>query len=703
MTRNCITVMAILLAAGTAPAASSARRDMGQITTADLDLAPNEMLLLPAGREALSSFGEETLRYYIGDPNKKAGASGGVLFTAARFTPAFPCTLKAIYFGQMEASMDDYAFAFGQGYETIPGPVLDSGPYSGSGEQMFKRVDLAGQLVFLPGTDFWTCVRFTHETGKFPATMDAGPMVMDRGGFISTGGKWAQIKNLGQDANWIQGAIVTRGTQPAHDVGVVRITAPGPQAGPGSCHPEVQLANFGLNAETDVPLTCSIDSAGTEVYRDDAVFAGPLPSNGRATVTFSRAWQTISAENSYTVTIFSSLAEDLDRTNDTLSQTTTIMPRRTVATLDTGYCALSVTSFGAIGYDAPEDAGVGFQYPKGAASGLRYAALAVGNYDTYLVDRFYACPPGGAPDADFQTYDSLSSIFPPNGDQQFKGSYTDAGLPRPKELQVVQNSHQSSETDRDDFVVMAFDIRNHGLSPQNALYAGVFADFDIGATPEQNAVGTDLTRRLVYAKPGTGENPSLGIKILAPESYANLSAIDHARYVFPDSAMTDGMKFRFLDGTVVQRTSDRPYDWSVVASVGPFNLEIEGNQRFAVAFVGGTSVAQLQANADLAQTWYNTNTGLEQTPGTPAAAHRFDVTPNPLRNRATVSYFSAREGLLELRVYDAGGRLVEAKAANVKAGAGSLVWEPGNLARGVYFLDLCTPDDHGRMKALLLE
>ena len=702
MTRNSIAVMALMLAAGLASAAPSDRQAAGRITSAGLDLAPNETLLLPDSPETFPV--EETLRYYSGEPASKLGASGGMFIAGTRFTPAFPCTAKAVFFFQVDAALNSHVIIYGLGTDTTPGPVIDSAPYSGAGSETFKRVNLASPLFFKTGSEFWACVRFKHSPELHPASGDGGPMVPHRGGFVYEGSGWAQLSDFGIDRNWMLGVIVGRGVDPEHDVGAVRINVPGSHIDPGVLQPEVQLANFGLNAEANIPVTCTIDSAGTEVYRDDTVFAGPLAQGSRVTLTFSAPWHTGPADNVYNVNAFSSLATDLDPSNDTASQTTVIEGNKVVATLDTGYCALSVTSFGAIGYDAPEDAGVGFQYPKGAPSGLRYAALAVGNDPTSLADRFYGCPSDSQPDPDFETYDSLHAVFPPNGDQQYKGSYTDNGLARPRDLHVAQNCHQSTGTDNDDFVVMAFDIRNYGISPQNGMYAGVFADFDIGATPEENVVATDLTRRLVYSKPGTGnENPSLGVKILAPESYANLSAIDHALYVFPDSAMTDGMKLRFLDGTIVQRASDRPYDWSVVASVGPFNLDVGANQRFAVAFVGGTSATNLQDNADKAQAWYATHTGLEQTPDRTQAASRLALAPNPLRNRATVSYYAAREGLLQLRVYDAGGRMVDTKTVTVKAGNGSFVWEPGNLARGVYFLDVRAPENHSRTKALLLE
>ncbi|MEO0082116.1 MAG: T9SS type A sorting domain-containing protein [candidate division WOR-3 bacterium] len=711
-------VLCLILAVGLAPGALPGNREAGHQTTtpllsaANVKLAPNEVVLNPVVPVELEPYDnpDETLHYDRTPFNAIGLTNGGTFRGAVRFTPTYNCTLKAIIFYQRDASSDQYAFVFGEDTDTTPGAILDSMPYTGSGTLQWKRVNLTTPKVMKAGIDFWACIRITHTAGTFPLGVDSGPMIPNRSGFISTGGSWQQLYYVNPQLNysWNIRAIVARGVTLAHDVGATKILSPGQSINPGSYPCKARIVNFGMSAESNIPVTCWIDSAGTRVYNQTLTYAGPLNPGNRADVTFTPNWNTGPSGASYSVRMFTSLAGDLDPSNDTVRQTTGIMTGQPLMTHDTGYCKLSVTCFGSIGYDNPpaQDLGVGFCYPKTATSALFYSSFAVGNDVNYVADRHFSNPANGPVNDDLKPVDSLRNAVPPTSDQHYRGVYSDAGHPAPKGIQVVQNSHQmgtAGSPGYDDFVVIAFDIRNAGASAVNGVCAGVFADFDIGTAPTANIAGSDTVRRLVYMRQQSTANPTVGVKILAPTSFKNLSCIDHARYVYPDSAMTDGMKWRFMNGTVVQRTSNRAYDWSLIASVGPFDLGVGQSYRFAVAFVGGTDETQIRVNADSAQSWYDAHVGIGQNPGWSEAEHRFELVPNPFRRSTLVHYSTPSAGKLQLSVYDAGGRLVEERTMDVKAGAGSFRWQPGSLARGVYFLDIKTPDSASRVKALLLE
>ncbi|MBM3315000.1 hypothetical protein FJY71_04055, partial [candidate division WOR-3 bacterium] len=159
-----------------------------------------------------------------------------------------------------------------------------------------------------------------------------------------------------------------------------------------------------------------------------------------------------------------------------------IQPGAVVMEHDTGYCKLSVTALGSIGYDAPPslDLGMGFCYPKTSASQLYYASFLIGNSVSYVADRFYGQPPSGGPNTDFRIVDSLRRVLPPGaGDEHFRTVYNDAGHSSPKNLRVTQHSHQCAGAGYDDFVILAYDVANAGGSAVNGLYAGIFADFDV--------------------------------------------------------------------------------------------------------------------------------------------------------------------------------------------------------------------------------
>jgi hypothetical protein len=111
---------------------------------------------------------------------------------------------------------------------------------------------------------------------------------------------------------------------PGHDVGVTAIVAPPGNVNPGSLTPKARVMNFGANSETNVPVTCWIDSAGVRVYSASETLAGPLGPGLEADVTFAPAWTTGPVGAEYDVAMFTALGSDEDRHNDTLAATTVV-------------------------------------------------------------------------------------------------------------------------------------------------------------------------------------------------------------------------------------------------------------------------------------------------------------------------------------------------------------------------------------------
>lgn len=375
---------------------------------------------------------------------------------------------------------------------------------------------------------------------------------------------------------------------------------------------------------------------------------------------------------------------------------------------DTGYCKLTVSCIGAIGYDRPPglDAGAGFAYPKTGASQLFYASLALGDSTGYVADRYYGQPNSAGPNQDLVTLDSLLPVLPAEaGDEHFSCCYSDAGHPQTKGIEVVQSSYQTAMPGYDDFVVMTFDIKNNGDSAVSGLYAGVFADFDIGMA-SINICSTDASRRFAFMRQSSTPNPTVGVKLLFPYEAANLAAVENARYVYPDSGMTDNMKWRFLNGTLGQSSSHRAHDWAVCVSAGPFDLAVGESRLLAVAFVGGANAAVARAHADSAQSWYDRNVGLSEPesrtrPVTDARRMLPAVKPNPFRNRTDISFQLAQPGRVRVSVADVAGREVECLRDEIMpAGGHRLTWVGRGLARGVYLLRVRTAESESRVKVL---
>jgi hypothetical protein len=376
------------------------------------------------------------------------------------------------------------------------------------------------------------------------------------------------------------------------------------------------------------------------------------------------------------------------------------------ANIDTANCLLSVTALGSIGLTEPDGQGNGFKYPRTGVSKLYYGGLLVGNAANYIVDHYYGNPASSV-NTDFRLVDSVRRIVPPDmGDEELGAQFSDAGHTTPKGIVVTQRAVQSANPGYDDFTVLVYDIRNGGGTAVTGCYAGIMTDFDIVTSPSPADIArVNPTRRAAYMRGASNQNPTLGLKVLAPAAASNLSVIDHDRYVYPDSAMSESMKFRFLNGQLSFPSSTRNYDWSVVVAAGPFDLAAGATQRVAFAMIGGIDTLSFNANADSAQSWYDRNAGVIETgPGRGNLPQPRFVTlaPNPVTRSARISYFLPESGRLVIRAYDAGGRVAaEVLDRELPAGSGAFDWVPQGMAGGIYFLTASLPSGIATSKFLL--
>jgi len=280
-------------------------------------------------------------------------------------------------------------------------------------------------------------------------------------------------------------------------------------------------------------------------------------------------------------------------------------PKRLWLDHDTGNMILSVTALGSIGTLGPYKEGSGLKYPRDAGYGsLYFTSFACGNGPSYVVDRWYG-QPSSTFNTDWRAIDTLHPVLPPiAAHEEYQAVIDDGAHPSSKGLKVTQWSAALAEPGYDDFVIITYTIENTGANPINGLFAAIFSDFDINNTTNNN-VYSDMNRRFTYMTPSSGYSNSAGIKLLAPTTAANQSAIDHAIYVTPGGMMTEAVKDSFLRGTISLPNSNRSANWSCVVSAGPFNLAPGARTRVAFALVGGNSPAELLAHADSAQSWFD--------------------------------------------------------------------------------------------------
>lgn len=113
------------------------------------------------------------------------------------------------------------------------------------------------------------------------------------------------------------------GPPPGDDVGMYQILAPSSIVTPGSIQPKARIKNYGTDPESNIPVTCWIDSGATRVYTASANYVGPLAAGATADVPFSPNWPAVGG--TYNVTMFTSLGGDMTPGNDTMRGTSQVM------------------------------------------------------------------------------------------------------------------------------------------------------------------------------------------------------------------------------------------------------------------------------------------------------------------------------------------------------------------------------------------
>jgi len=355
-------------------------------------------------------------------------------------------------------------------------------------------------------------------------------------------------------------------------------------------------------------------------------------------------------------------------------------------THDTGNCKVTVTAHGGIGYTAPDSAGSGFRFPKTVASFLYYCGMLCGNDSSYIADRFFGNP-GPALHKDFAIVESLhrDNWY---GGQEYSAVMNDSRHPTPKGLTVRLHSI-ALPVPYGNGAIFIYDYWNNGAGALNGMYAGLWADFDM-VTANTNKSFTDPTRRLAFMRQATTENPCVGLAILEPGTASNVSVVDHDVYVYPtDTCVTEWQKYRWLNGTLHQDSSDREYDWSVVVAAGPFDIAVGEMKRVAFTMIAGTSRANLGVKLDSLEQWFDANVGIGSS-GTPGPAFTMlKVTPNPVTGTARISFGAPTNDRVKLNLYDRNGRLVNRIWEGSLSGrTRDLIWSDNSLKNGVYFLSL---------------
>jgi hypothetical protein len=275
-------------------------------------------------------------------------------------------------------------------------------------------------------------------------------------------------------------------------------------------------------------------------------------------------------------------------------------------------------------------------------------------------------------------------------------------------LSVPQTSYSNTNNK---FVLVQCDVINTSTATISDLFVGQFADWDVGVTTFQNNRGSyDAARSLLYMFE-TSSNPNdrnfYGIKALQAASGARLIANTQSLNFTPDLLFNSLSNFNGPGPQPVTTNNDY---WSFIGS-GPFTLAAGASVTVGFAWVGGTNLADLQANADAAQSaWDNLVVSVEEGPisNLPTQFLLEQNYPNPFNPSTKIKYAIVENTHVSIVIYNMLGQavrtLVDARQApnfyevewDGRSDAGQV------LSSGVYFYRLKSGNEVRVRKMLLI-
>ncbi|HEX8385518.1 MAG TPA: T9SS type A sorting domain-containing protein [Rubricoccaceae bacterium] len=347
--------------------------------------------------------------------------------------------------------------------------------------------------------------------------------------------------------------------------------------------------------------------------------------------------------------------------------------QQTSRTHNTGTAALRVFNNGYYGANVGIPAPTDTTFTFGGGSPLYEGQLLVAVSPTQISGAPYSDnPDGNSPGSGFNwTFGPRPAVVaaPAPFDRALQTTFTDAGTtnPDPAGITVLQRSYSRTG---DDFVVVEVNVSSPVA--RTGVYIGMFADYDVSASATADRGAFDTATRTVYTfnAAATGGNRNYyGVSLLGrPQSGWNVTTLTDPAGLY--TALS-------TNGTAATANADR----RMVVGAGPFTLAANVPQQVRFAFVGGTNLADLTANAAAAQALFTAGAEGPVAAGLALLA----PAPNPASTTATLPYTLDVAQTVRLAVYDVLGREVAVVAEGARsAGPHAPSVDVSSLAPGVY-------------------
>ncbi len=352
--------------------------------------------------------------------------------------------------------------------------------------------------------------------------------------------------------------------------------------------------------------------------------------------------------------------------------------------IDTNNINATISSKSLIGYNdlplASQGNGLIFNdyYPM-----LYYGGFIIGNAAASVSDNLYGML--GNFESDFYSLENIKKLDNPSkGDQMYAGVFCDsANIVSPLFVNVSQLIYAWDDTERENYIISEYRIRNDGSNDLNNIYAGLYMDWDI-INSAMNIAKTVSSHRLGYVC--FNNLQYYGAVQLLNDTVFNHYAIDNDG-TNASISINDGFsgfdKFICLSSqrneAGVQQGGN---DVSQLLSSGPYTIAAGDSITLAFAIHTALNYTDLIASAEVA---YNTYHGIQNI-----AKRKFTdykLYPNAAKDVVFVESASfSSYNSLPFSIYDMKGQLVLQNQQRVEAN--KLRIPLNSLKNGIYLLKM---------------
>ncbi|MFN8361571.1 MAG: S8 family peptidase [Candidatus Kapaibacterium sp.] len=384
----------------------------------------------------------------------------------------------------------------------------------------------------------------------------------------------------------------------------------------------------------------------------------------------------------------------MDSTGYVCSDNFTFTANPTFRTMSANAITVTFNSVGNIGYnDFPSNSqGVGFLY-KGIGSLLFEGALMVGTSPARISNSARSAFSGNQQDKSFERVQSFTIKMPGIVSvQDGTTEFTDLVQAADAGVRVAQKAYQFTGDSTDNIVFLTYDITNISGEDFTTLHAGLYFDWDISPSGQNNVARLNEQMGFGYAyciKPDT--LPAVAAMLLTPQTL-NFFAIDNDGTGGPNPGIYNGftrnVKWQALSSGLGRRSSNVT-DISMVIGAGPINLPAGQTARVGFAIGAADSKEMLPGVMKKAQekaAEHHIAEGFVFVP--PADSIQCTLYPNILgQGISTVEYTLPEQSYTTIDLVNVLGMIEQTVYAKTDiAGSYRRTFSVDNLVQGMYYV-----------------